>query len=92
MVLPVAISAPHGAQLFFDLRGPHASNPNQLLAAGFSAAIVTDDRGTFKNFAKKAMQASFARPSTGGAASASFMALPIVPVMAFLRARGWTFT
>ncbi len=38
------------------------------------------------------MQASLARPSTGGAVSASFSASPTTPVMAFLRARGCTFT
>jgi len=54
------------------------------------AAIVTDERGTFKNSARNAMQASLARPSSGGAVSASFTASPTVPVMAFLFARGCT--
>jgi len=36
------------------------------------------------------MQASLARPSTGGAVKASFSASPNSPVMAFFRARGWT--
>ena len=30
-------------------------------------AMVTEDRGTFKSFAKNSMQASLARPSIGGA-------------------------
>jgi len=38
------------------------------------------------------MQASLARPSTGGAVKTSFSASPTVPVMAFFLARGWTFT
>ena len=54
--------------------------------------MVTDERGTFKNSAKKAMQASLARPSMGGAVSASFSASPTSPVMAFFLARGCTLT
>src|SRR3954468_21372462 len=55
-------------------------------------AMVTEDRGTFKSFAKKSMQASLARPSTGGVVSESFSASPSSPVMAFVLARGCTFT
>jgi hypothetical protein len=55
-------------------------------------AMVTEERGTSKRFAKNSMQASLARPSTGGAVKASFSASPIVPVMAFFLARGCTFT
>jgi hypothetical protein len=54
--------------------------------------MVTEDRGTFKSFAKNAMHASFARPSTGGVVMESFTASPTSPVMAFFFARGWTFT
>ena len=32
-------------------------------------AMVTEERGTFKRFAKNSMQASLARPSTGAAVS-----------------------
>ena len=55
-------------------------------------AMVTEERGTSKRFAKNSMQASLARPSTGGAVKASFSASPIVPVMAFFLARGCTLT
>ena len=54
--------------------------------------MVTEDRGTFKSFAKNSMQAAFARPSTGGAVSETFSASPSSPVMAFFFARGWTLT
>src|SRR6266446_8356719 len=56
------------------------------------AAIVTDERGTFKSFAKKSMQASLALPSTGGAVSESLSASPTCPVIAFFFARGCTLT
>src|SRR5580765_1137398 len=55
-------------------------------------AMVTEDRGTFKSFAKNSMQASFARPSTGGVVRESLSASPSSPVMAFFFARGWTLT
>ena len=59
-----------------------------LLRLLWPDAMVTEDRGTFKSFAKNSMQASLARPSTGGAVSESFSASPSSPVMAvFLRAR-----
>ena len=38
--------------------------------------MVTEERGTSKRFAKKSMHASLARPSTGGAVSATFIASP----------------
>ena len=38
------------------------------------------------------MQASFARPSVGGAVKASFIALPTSPIRAFFLARGFTLT
>jgi hypothetical protein len=50
--------------------------------------MVTEDRGTFKSFAKKSMQAWLARPSTGGEVIESFSASPSSPVMAFCLARG----
>ena len=53
------------------------------------AAIVTDERGTFKSFAKKSMQASFALPSTGGAVNETLSASPTLPFTAFFLARGW---
>jgi len=52
------------------------------------AAMVTEERGTFKKSAKNATQASLARPSIGGAVRASFSVSPISPVMAFFLARG----
>src|SRR5580692_1227275 len=55
-------------------------------------AMVTEERGTFKRFAKNSMQASLARPSTGGEVKESLRAVPSSPVMAFFLARGWTFT
>src|SRR5215467_9531985 len=55
-------------------------------------AMVTEDRGISNNSAKNSITAWLARPSTGGAVRASFNASPITPVMAFLRARGWTLT
>jgi hypothetical protein len=53
-------------------------------------AMVTEERGTSKRFAKNSMQASFARPSIGGAVKDSFSASPTSPVIAFLFERGWT--
>ena len=55
-------------------------------------AMVTEDRGSFKSFAKNSMQASLARPSTGGEVRVSLSASPSSPVMAFFLARGWTLT
>jgi len=55
-------------------------------------AMVTEDCGTFKSLAKNAMQASLARPSSGGAVRATFRASPSSPVIAFFLARGWTLT
>src|SRR2546427_10846135 len=55
-------------------------------------AMVTDERGTFKRFAKNSMQASLARPSTGGAIRESFRASPSSPEMAFFLAWGWILT
>src|SRR5580698_1255421 len=55
-------------------------------------AMVTEERGTSKRFAKNSMQASFARPSIGGGVKATFKASPTSPVIAFLLARGCTFT
>jgi hypothetical protein len=47
-----------------------------LLRLLWPAAIVTEERGTFKSFAKKSMQASLALPSTGGTVRDSFSADP----------------
>src|SRR5689334_10841449 len=55
-------------------------------------AMVMEDLGTFKSFAKNSMQASLARPSMGGVVRESLMASPSSPVMAFFLARGWTLT
>src|SRR6185312_10435314 len=55
-------------------------------------AMVTEDRGTFKRFARNSTQAALALPSTGGAVKDSFSAPPSSPVMAFFRARGWILT
>ncbi|MDQ1389290.1 MAG: hypothetical protein QOF56_2744 [Acidobacteriaceae bacterium] len=55
-------------------------------------AIVTEDRGTFKSFAKNSMQASLALPSMGGAARESLSVSPNSPVIAFFFARGWILT
>ena len=53
-------------------------------------AMVTEERGTFKRFARNSTQAAFALPSTGGAVKDSLSAPPSSPVMAFFRARGWS--
>src|SRR5690242_13454622 len=63
-----------------------------LLRPVWPDAMVTEDRGTFKSFARNSMQASLARPSMGGVVSESFNASPTSPVMAFFLARGWTLT
>jgi hypothetical protein len=55
-------------------------------------AMVTEDRGCFKSFAKNSMQALLARPSTGGEIRDSFSASPSSPVIAFFLVPGWTFT
>jgi hypothetical protein len=49
--------------------------------------MVTEDRGTFKSFAKNSMQAWLARPSMGGAIRETFSASPSSPVMPFFFAR-----
>src|ERR1700690_915180 len=56
------------------------------------AAIVTEERGTFKSSAKNSMQAWLALPSTGGAVRATFNAPPTSPVTPFFFARGCTLT
>jgi hypothetical protein len=53
--------------------------------------IVIEARGTFKSSVKKSTQASFARPSTGGAVKATLSASPNCPTTAFRLARGWSF-
>src|SRR5689334_6992144 len=63
-----------------------------LLRLVWPPTMVTEARGTFKNSAKNSTQAWLALPSTGGAVSDSFNAWPKMPVIAFLRARGWTLT
>src|SRR5580704_4804619 len=55
-------------------------------------AMVTEERGSFKRFAKNSMQASVARPSTGGEVRETFSVSPSSPVMAFFLERGWTLT
>jgi hypothetical protein len=55
-------------------------------------AMVTEERGTSKRFAKNLMQASLARPSIGGAVKANFNASPSSPMTAFFLARGCTLT
>lgn len=51
-------------------------------------AMVTEERGTFKRFAKNSMQASLAHPSMGGAVRETLSASPSSPVIAFFFARG----
>src|SRR5579863_4539439 len=63
-----------------------------LLRLVWPDAMVTEDRGTFKSFAKNSMHASLARPSTGGVVKETFRASPSSPVMAFFFARGRTRT
>ena len=82
-------------QIFKRFRTSSADKPATritLFRLVSPAAIVTEERGRFKSFAKKSMQASLALPSTGGAVRASFIASPTSPVMAFFFARGWTLT
>ncbi len=63
-----------------------------LLRLVWPDAMVTEERGTFKSFAKKSMQTALALPSMGGAVSATFSASPVSPVMALFVARGCTLT
>jgi hypothetical protein len=49
--------------------------------------MVTEDRGTFKSFAKNSMQPSLALPLTGGAVRETLRASPSSPVMALFLAR-----
>src|SRR5205807_9547683 len=73
------------------LRTSSTDNPatrSTLLRLPRPAAILIDERDTFKSFAKNSMQASLALPSTGGAVKETLSASPISPVMASLRARG----
>src|ERR1700727_2956000 len=56
------------------------------------AAIVTEERGRFKSFAKRSIQAALALPLVGEAVREIFSASPISPVIAFFLARGWTLT
>jgi len=76
-------SAEKRAQLLFDLRGTRARNPNQLLAAGFS--------GGYRNRRARNIQ-KLRDELDAGLVGASLSASPCVPVMAFLRARGFTLT
>lgn len=48
--------------------------------------MVTEERGTFKSFARNLTQASFALPSTGGAVREIFSAPSSLPVIAFFLA------
>jgi hypothetical protein len=73
------------------LRNSLADNPATrmtLFRLVWPEAMVTEDRGTFKNLAKNSMQTALARPSTGGAVSDTFNASSNSPVMAFFLARG----
>jgi hypothetical protein len=63
-----------------------------LLRLLWPAAMVIEERGTSKSFAKNCTQASLARPSIGGAVSATLRAPPTSPVMAFFFARELTLT
>src|SRR5207249_8011655 len=51
-------------------------------------AMVTEERGTFKRFARNSIQARLARPSDAGAVSDSLSASPSSPVKVFFFARG----
>jgi hypothetical protein len=51
-------------------------------------AMVTEERGTFKSFAKNVIQASFALPSIGGEVRETFSVPSSSPVIAFFLARG----
>jgi len=80
---------------FKRLRSSAADIPNTritFLRLRSPDAMVTEDGATFKKLAKNSMQASLARPSTGGAVKDSLSASPRSPVMAFVFARGWTLT
>jgi hypothetical protein len=50
--------------------------------------MVTEERGTFKSFTKKSMQALLALPLIGGAVRDTFSAPSSSPVSAFFLARG----
>src|SRR3954468_9094662 len=52
------------------------------------AAIVTDERATFKSLARNSMHDSLARPSIGGEVRDSLSASPSSPETAFFLARG----
>src|SRR6185437_9059132 len=54
--------------------------------------METADRATRSVSAKNSMQASFARPSTGGAVNATLSTSPSSPTMPLRRAFGCTFT
>src|SRR5881227_3719881 len=54
--------------------------------------IETDERGIVNNSARNSIQASLARPSTGGEVKAILRASPTSPSTEFRRARGWTRT
>src|SRR4029077_16228616 len=53
-------------------------------------AMVTEEHGIANKSAKNSITAWLALPSTGGAVSASLRASPTMPLLWFLRARGWT--
>lgn len=55
-------------------------------------AMVTEERGTFKSFARNLTQASFALPSTGAEVKETLSAPPSSPVIVFFLAWGWTLT
>src|ERR1700684_3694846 len=77
------------------LRTSSAESPETritFLRLVWPEAMLTEDRGTIKSFAKNSMHASFARPSMGGEVRESFKVSPSSPVIAFFLARGWTLT
>ena len=77
-------------QSLLQLIHRQSRNSNHFSAAARPDAMVTEERGTFKRFARNSMQAALALPSIGGAVKDSFIAPPSSPVMAFFRARGWS--
>src|SRR5439155_20774080 len=80
----------HGFRRLFNSVDDSPATRMTFLRLFSPELMVTEERGTFKKSAQNSMQASLARPSTGGAVKDNFSASPISPVMAFFLARGWT--
>jgi hypothetical protein len=79
---------PDGAMRFLTSSAESPTTRMTFVRLVSPEAMVTEDRGTFKSFAKNSMHAALALPSIGGAVREIITVSPSSPVMAFFFARG----